>query len=175
LGYIRRLTMSANEDELAKFLSDNGVSASRPILGSTSALLNYSALYGVTKKYVPDFWLESANLYIEVKGQMTLHQVSKLIYVLEAGRVNLYLYQATEEDWDPTIEPLVPVAGSCPDSRFEAKRKKYNKDLQQREILYLSSNVTAVERVNKVTLARLRAYIGFFNDHLHQACGRGLL
>ncbi len=121
----------------------------------------------------PDFYLPGAGIFVEVKGQMTLHQVSKMLYL--AANHHYYVYQHSEVDWDPTLGSFIDVSTSLPSSTQIAKRKAFNRSHQQRELCYLASNRALAARVGAVTANRLRAYVQFFNKHVCHAVGRGLL
>jgi hypothetical protein len=135
----------------------------------------YYPLYGVAKYAVPDFYLPVTNIHVEVKGQMTLHQVSKMLYLAERSGVAYYVVQCSEEDWDPTIQSLVEPPSKLPPSTNEAARRKANVAHQFDELVHLASQPMAVARINAATTARLRAYVKFFDTHLAAACGTGLL
>jgi hypothetical protein len=136
---------------------------------------NYAALYGVSKSAEPDFYLPGPDMFIEVKGQMTLHQVAKMLYLAAQPDYRYYVYQSSEEDWDPTIDPLVHVEQAPPDSRAEKVRLDFNRRFQQRELLHIAAHPTVGANVSRATAARLRAYVDFFERHLRQATARGLL
>jgi hypothetical protein len=164
---------SGFEDELSTTLQKAGVNFLWQAQ-DTIQRLSYAALYGVPKWATPDMYFPESRVFIEVKGSMTLHQVSKMIYLTSQPGYGYYVYQASEEDWDPTIDALVPIESPPPDSMHEKARKDYNRRLQQRELLHLAACPGAAVTVSRAANARLRAFVGFFDGHLRQATGRGL-
>lgn len=168
--------VSKNEQNLGSFLEGASVSFQwQARAGDTIKPMSYGSLYGVSKQAKADFYIPTADLYIEVKGQMTLHQVAKSLYLAQKSAHAYYLYQATEEDWDPTLGALIHISQPPPPSIQEAARKAYNRHIQQQELIQLARNPAPAASVNAATIARLRAYAGFFDDHLRNATGSGLL
>ena len=166
--------MSKFEEDLASRLENAGISFRR---GTDVPSLPYDRLYGVKKTAIPDFYLPHSGIFIEVKGQMTLHQVSKMLFLAEHADVPYYVAQYSEEDWDPTVESLVEPFVALPDSIASKKRKQANVEHQVSELLALGTDVSNVDakRINRATAARLRAYVRFFHDHLVRAGSPGLL
>ena len=136
--------------------------------------LPYHSLYGVTKWADPDFYLEVSGLSVEVKGSMTLHQVTKMLFLCAQPGARYYVYQASEEDWDPTLDSFVSVL-PAPDSSKVAARRAFNLDVQRRELIFLARHPEETARAASVTARRLRHYVNFFEANLVRSTGMGLL
>ena len=162
------------ETELKQTLENAGV---RALWQETDEIpkLDYTGLYQTRKAAVADLYLPDANIFVEVKGQMTLHQVAKMLYLTAQAGIGYYVYQGTEEDWDPTLDALIPVSDPLPDSTSEAKRKAYNRRFQQAELVRLAGTKGLEAQVSRATAGRLRAYAAFFERHLRAATGSGFL
>lgn len=101
--------MSALENELGRVLEAAEVAFSwQERDRGTMPNLRCDSLYGVPMIATPDFYLRESGVCIEVKGQMTLHQVTKMLFLTKTAGVPYYIYQASEEDWDPTIQARRP-------------------------------------------------------------------
>lgn len=101
--------------------------------------------------HLVDFYLPDYDLYIEVKGFMTLYQINILKYLLKYRKEKFYILQVTEEDW---ITPYNK-------SKYGSLKNKFslNKEIQYKEILKLKrKNITTME-LQKLSLTRLNKYI----------------
>ena len=109
-------------------------------------------------KYKIDFYLPDYDLYIEVKGQMTMYQVNVLRYCSEYLGKNYYILQMTSEDW---IGPY-----SC--SGLKNIRSKIMQDTatQFNEILDLSQNRITTDELCKRSKIRLEKYIAYRNGDI---------
>lgn len=88
--------MSKNELLFESFLKSHNVNYVIPEKGSfciTNVAFNKNGIYK------PDFYLLDKNLYIEIKGFMTLYTVNKLHYLLQLLPENFCILQMTEDDW----------------------------------------------------------------------------
>lgn len=88
--------MSKNELLFESFLKSHNVNYVIPEKGSfciTNVAFNKNGIYK------PDFYLPDKNLYIEIKGFMTLYTVNKLHYLLQLLPENFCILQMTEDDW----------------------------------------------------------------------------
>jgi len=103
-----------------------------------------------------DFFLPQGNLYVEVKGFMTIHAMAKMSWFCRQKDIRYYIFQGTEEDWSPYIEsPLSMEPYPVPESK--QRRREQNITHQTRELVWLVSNNSA--RGSSLSLARLKEYI----------------
>lgn len=100
------------------------------------------------KDYKCDFYIKERDLYVEVKGFMTLYAVNKLLYLQNHSGVNFYILQTTEEDW------ITPHDGSC---SIKEKNEK-NIEIQIKELL--DKSIPTEELVAR-SKQRLNDYIEF--------------
>jgi hypothetical protein len=79
--------------------------------------------------HLVDFYLPDYDLYIEVKGFMTLYQINILKYFLKYRKEKFYILQVTDEDW---INPYIK-------SKYGSLKNKFllNKEIQYKEVLKL--------------------------------------
>lgn len=88
--------MSRNELLFEEFLKSHNVNYVIPEKGNfciTNVAFNKNGIYK------PDFYLSDRNLYIEIKGFMTIYVVNKLHYLLQLLPANFCILQMTEADW----------------------------------------------------------------------------
>lgn len=123
------------------------------ILGpcQTQVAMPITCPFNINNGYNADFYLPNLNLYIEVKGQMTLHTINKLWYLLLFSNMNFYIWQATEEDW----------LGRCFIGKTAQIRKNIN--MQGQEILKASSSP---QTLNKLCIKHLIQYISIRTEDL---------
>ncbi|MDY6397113.1 MAG: hypothetical protein SPL22_05220 [Treponema sp.] len=93
--------MSANEEAFKSFLEKNNIEYKIPSKKEYSIT---DIPFNKTKVYRPDFYLPEKDLYIEIKGFMTLFNVNKLLYLLRKRLpTNFCILQMTDETWIPEI------------------------------------------------------------------------
>jgi hypothetical protein len=104
-----------------------------------------------------DFYLPTGNIYVEVKGFMTIHAMAKLSWFCRQNHIRYYIFQGTEEDWNPFIDsPVGNVRGTLPESN--QKIREQNITHQIKELIWLVSNDPC--RASSLSLTRLKHYIG---------------
>ena len=103
-----------------------------------------------------DFLLKEYNLYIEVKGYMTLYAINKMKYLerlLNGSGSWYYIFQATEESW---IHPFDDVTIS------KGQRNKHcreNVSAQCEELKKLKAGEISAEELAQRSKVRLENYI----------------
>lgn len=103
-----------------------------------------------------DFYLPEGNIYIEVKGFMTIQAMAKLSWFCRQKDIRYYILQGTEEDWNPYINsPLGGARGTMPDSNQNIRVQ--NILYQVKELNWLTFNDP--DETSSLSLARLKAYI----------------
>ena len=137
--------MSANEDAFKSFLEKNNIEYKIPSKKEYSIT---DISFNKTKVYRPDFYLPEKDLYIEIKGFMTLFNVNKLLYLLRKRLpTNFCILQMTDETWIPEIYK---------DKTLTSINKKIDKSIETQfdEIKNLSA-----QELHDISLKRLEAYI----------------
>ena len=113
-------------------------------------------IFNLGGKHAVDFLLKRHNLYIEVKGYMTLYAINKMKYLerlLNGSGRWYYIFQATEESW---MHPFDDVFISK-EQRNEYCRK--NVSAQCEELKKLETGEVSVEELAQRSKARLENYI----------------
>ena len=140
--------MSKNEDKFRQFLDTNKIEYKIPqknLYSITNVPFNKTGIYK------PDFYLPDKNLYIEIKGFMTLFTINKLFYLLEKKLpTNFCILQMTDEDWIRDIKL---------NDSFRTAGQKIQKsiELQFNEIKCMSSielHNLSLKRLNEYVLTR---------------------
>ena len=106
-------------------------------------------------KYTADFYLRDIDLFIEVKGYMTVFEANKYQYVFALDNKNYYLFHAYNEDW---FGESVDINKSVRDIHEEL----YQTQLEElRALLTCNGNgpKKAVAELSDKCRARLAAYI----------------
>ena len=136
--------MSKNELLFKSFLKSHNVNYVVPCKDSfyiSDVAFNKNGIYK------PDFYLPDKNLYIEVKGFMTVYTVNKLYYLLQLLPENFCILQMTEDDW--IKELLFDKSISSKKARLE---RSY--EIQFNEILQLPN-----KQLHDLSYKRLTEYI----------------
>lgn len=136
--------MSKNELLFESFLKSHNVNYVVPCKDSfyiSDVAFNKNGIYK------PDFYLPDKNLYIEIKGFMTLYTVNKLHYLLQLLPENFCILQMTEDDW---IKELLS------DKSILSKKDRLQRscEIQFNEILQLSN-----KQLHDLSYKRLSEYI----------------
>ena len=137
--------MSANEESFKSFLEKNNIEYKIPTKKEYSIT---DIPFNKTKVYRPDFYLPEKDLFIEIKGFMTLFNVNKLLYLLKKRLpTNFCILQMTDETWIPEIYQ---------DKTLTSINKKIDKSIETQfdEIKKLSA-----QELHDISLKRLEAYI----------------
>jgi hypothetical protein len=103
-----------------------------------------------------DFYLPDGNIYIEVKGFMTIHAMSKLSWFCRQKSINYYILHGTEPDWNPQINS--PIKNSH--ENFTGTKKKAMENMiafQTKELQWLVDNNPSA--ASALSLGRLKDYI----------------
>ena len=98
--------MSKLEDRIEKSFIENGISyeKQKPII-----ITDYPWKTNRSRSSPKvDFYLPENNLYIEIKGFMTMEAMSKMSF-LARQCCNYYIFQGTEYEWNPFIENDTPI------------------------------------------------------------------
>ena len=137
--------MSANEEAFKSFLEKNNIEYKIPSKKEYSIT---DIPFNKTKVYRPDFYLPEKNLYIEIKGFMTLFNVNKLLYLLRKRLpTNFCILQMTDETWIPEIYQ---------DKTLTSVNKKIDKSI---EIQFDEIKNLSAQELHDISLKRLEAYI----------------
>jgi len=136
--------MSKNEDRVSNSLTELGIVFERekPIPINIYPWRNLKSKLN----HKVDFYIPNNDIFIEIKGWMTIHAMSKMMW-LANNLNNYYIFQMTENDWNPFLDsPLKHQNGQI---------SKYNQQLQ--EILFFTKN--NCQDINNITKSRIRFYI----------------
>lgn len=136
--------MSKNELLFESFLKSHNVNYVVPCKDSfyiSDVAFNKNGIYK------PDFYLPDKNLYIEVKGFMTVYTVNKLYYLLQLLPENFCILQMTEDDW---------IKGLLFDESISSKKARLERscEIQFNEILQLPN-----KQLHDLSYKRLSEYI----------------
>ena len=103
-----------------------------------------------------DFYLPDGEIYIEVKGFMTIHAMSKLSWFCRQKSINYYILHGTESDWNPLINsPIKEVHNLSAGTKKEAM--KYLISFQTKELKWLLEHNPSA--ASSLSLERLKDYI----------------
>jgi hypothetical protein len=88
--------MSKNEDIIENLFIENGFAYKKQV----SVPIENFPWKTERTKHSPrvDFYLEATNIYIEVKGFMTIEAMSKMAFLCKQD-FPYYIFQVTEKDW----------------------------------------------------------------------------
>lgn len=111
-------------------------------------------------KYTPDFLLNDYNLYIEVKGWMSLYAVNMLLYChrMLNGPLWYYVFQGTEEGW---MNPFDEMNCTNPTQLCEQNIQK-----QFQELEGLKTGKVTAQELSLLSRKRLENYIWHRNGDL---------
>jgi hypothetical protein len=113
-------------------------------------------VFNLSGEHAVDFLLPKHQLYIEVKGQMTLYTINKMLYLyrlFDGTDKWFYIFQATEEAW---MTPLDDVSIS----NEERKRLcESNKVTQYDELNKLVTGEISAEELSRRSRIRLENYM----------------
>jgi len=146
--------MSKNEDRFERFLVENKIEYKIPTKKEYSI---DNIPFNKTHVYKPDFYLPEKDLYIEIKGYMTLFTVNKLMYLLKKRLPsNFCILQMTDETW---------ISEIYHDNTFSSIEKKIEKSIEKQlsEIKNLSS-----QELHDISVKRLEDYIKLNNQEFGQ-------
>lgn len=104
-----------------------------------------------------DFFLPVGNIYVEVKGFMTIHAMAKMSWFSRQEDIRYYILQGTEEDWNPYLDSPQGIArGAIPSSKRKIRDQNISHQVQ--ELAWLASN--SPHKASSLSLIRLKDYIG---------------
>jgi hypothetical protein len=103
-----------------------------------------------------DIYLTDFDLYIEIKGFMTYHAVSKLSF-LSRQNFKYYIFQGTELQWNPTIDTFLNFTDIS--NSNETKKINFNINHQIQELINLKPRSEFVNNISQISLKRLKNYI----------------
>lgn len=96
-----------------------------------------------------DFYLPKYNLYIEIKGVLTLSEINKIMWLQRCSGVNVHVLVLDNEDWD----------GYCDEKEGKStEKKKLILEKQINEICALKENRIAVCDLVKLSELRILEY-----------------
>lgn len=103
-----------------------------------------------------DFYLPEGEIYVEVKGFMTIQAMAKLSWFCRQEEIRYYIFQGTEEDWNPYLDsPQNIMRDELPTSK--KKIRDQNIAHQVQELSWLISNDPS--KSSLLSLVRLKDYI----------------
>jgi hypothetical protein len=111
-----------------------------------------------------DIYIPRFDLYIEVKGFMTIEAMSKMAYLSKQG-FRYYIFQGTEYEWVPYYKSYLYL--DSPEiidiyRMSKTRRLKFNIDFQLKELMNLktlSRPLDFLENISKITNLRLKNFI----------------
>lgn len=145
--------MSTIEDFVEKHFIDLGVSYEK----QTKMPIN-DWPWKKARSHQPkcDFYLPDGNIYVEVKGFMTIHAMSKLSWFCRQKSINYYILHGTEADWNPLINS--PIENAYENNADTKKKAMENMiAFQAEELSWLVHNNPSA--ASALSLGRLKDYI----------------
>ena len=117
-------------------------------------------VFAPSGNYTADFLLNDYNLYIEVKGWMSLYAVNTLLYChrMLNGPSWYYVFQGTEEGW---MNPSDEIKSTNPKQLC-----KQNIEKQFQELEGLKTGKVTAEELSLLSRRRLENYIWYRNGDL---------
>ena len=104
-----------------------------------------------------DFFLPSIDLYIEVKGYMTIEAMSKMQFLCDQKNLNYYIFQGTEHEWSLSCSIFCPERGEEPVSKSGMLKRVIQHQLK--EILYMVRVQKHGKNANLASTMRLGSFI----------------
>jgi len=98
-----------------------------------------------------DIYLRKEELYIEVKGFMTVEAMSKMEFCANQD-FKYYIFQGTEKEWDPWLDSSFSFNEEAP----MTTRKTINHQIQ--ELVNLEKHPEFLQRISEITMKRLEAF-----------------
>ena len=128
--------------------------------GVTSQPSIQGCVFAPSGSYTADFLLNEYNLYIEVKGWMSLYAVNTLLYChrMLTGPLWYYVFQGTEEGW---INPSDEI--NCDNVE---NQRQLNIQEQFRELKELKTGAVSAKELSLRSRKRLENYIWYRNGDL---------
>lgn len=128
--------------------------------GVTSQPSIQGCVFARSGNYTADFLLNDYNLYIEVKGWLSLHAVNTLLYChrMLNGPLWYYVFQGTEEGW---MNPSDEINCANP-----TQLCKQNIQKQFQELEGLKTGKTTAQELSLLSRRRLENYIWYRNGDL---------
>lgn len=110
----------------------------------------YNCPFTSSNKHKVDFFIKNYDLYIEVKGSMTLYETNVLEYLLKYREERFCIIQGTCEDW---IRPYVK-------SRDKSAKNKNTQNLAQQlqELNDLKNNKLSTKVLQTLSIQRLNKF-----------------
>jgi hypothetical protein len=143
--------MSKNEEELAMALTNNGII----FIPQQSIPFPCPWMTGLSRSNPKvDFYIPAMDLYIEVKGFMTIEAMAKMAFISRQN-IRYYIYQCTESEWDPLIENN--CARKINNATNISAKLKQNKCNQINEICNVDRNY--FDNISDITYHRLQNFI----------------
>ena len=149
--------MSKLENRIKDFLINNNIDfeEQKPVpIDDYPWKTNQSITSPKTDLYLPKY-----DLYIEIKGFMTFQAVSKLSF-LSRQNFRYYIFQGTEQQWNPFIDTFLDNNNVNYFSLSNGKQLECNIKHQLSELSNLiNANQNFINDISMITLKRLKNYI----------------
>lgn len=123
----------------------------------------YECVFNLSDNHAVDFLVKGHQLYIEVKGQMIMYAINKMMYLYRLWDGTdkwFYIFQATEEAW---IQPIDDI--SISKEQRDVLRKE-NTTMQYDELKKLAAGEISAEELARRSRMRLGNYIWHRNGDL---------
>lgn len=101
-----------------------------------------------------DIYIVDYDLYIEVKGFMTIQAMSKLAY-LSNQKFKYYIFQGTEYEWNPYIGTKLNENKK----EFESKQKQLNQNIIHQIDELTEMDNTFLSKISEISYLRLQDFI----------------
>ncbi len=148
--------MSKLEENVKQFLMDSGIyfESERPI-----PVVNYPWKTKHSRKSPKcDIYINSLDLYIEVKGFMTMEAMAKMGFFTTQENIKYYIFQGTEWEWNPWINEIKSSKHDYTSMRKSIILKE-NINHQLKELLYFKTFPDYLKYINNITRRRLQDFI----------------
>ena len=101
-----------------------------------------------------DIFLPNCNVYIEVKGFMTMEAISKLAFLSQRD-FKYYIFQGTEYEWNPSIQSPINYVQNGSNSKILNDNIKH----QINELCIICQNNEFMNNISRISIERLRDFI----------------
>lgn len=141
---VKEKKVSMNECLVAHFFDSYG------ILYDVYVDMEIDCPFNASGTRKADFYLSEYDLYVEVKGMITLVELNKLKWLSEFSGKKVYVFVIDNEDWDGYCDER--IHNNAKDRKNEVLEMQFN------ELLALKRGIVGVDVLVRLSRLRLREY-----------------
>ena len=147
--------MSKVEEDIKNKLKENKV---KFIYQKILPINNYPWKTKYSKNIISDLYLIDYDIYIEIKGFMTIEAMSKMSFLCKQ-KFKYYIFQATEFEWNPWIMSFNKNNIQLNTKFSKAGILRENIKQQLLEIISLKNKDSFILNISNISLERLKNFI----------------